>query len=267
MTGAPVHLYHGAVSHRRLRPVGHRFVYKVFSILVDLDRLDEAAQSSRWFSLNKFNLFSFHDADHAFKTGETVSRSVRKLLRQHGYCGDGRIELLCYPRVLGYVFNPLSIFYCRDARDRLEAVIYEVRNTFGGRHSYLIGADGAGRVIRQSADKVFHVSPFMEMEHIYDFRLTPPRDIVSVFIRQRDREGPIFNAAFAGRAEAATDAAWLKAFLRYPLMTLKIIAAIHFEAGRLFLKGLRLKGRGPDPASPVSAIGGVRRLRRQSKAM
>jgi hypothetical protein len=262
MTGAPLHLYHGAVTHRRLKPVGHRFAYKVFSVLIDIDRVDEAARGSRWFSRNKFNLFSFHDADHAFEAGESVSDSVRALLRQHGYRGDGRIELLCYPRILGYVFNPLSVFYCRDARDRLEAVIYEVRNTFGGRHSYLIEAEDGAKVIRQSADKVFHVSPFMDMDHTYDFRLTPPGETVSVFIHQCDREGPIFNAAFAGRAEAATDAAWLKAFFRYPLMTLKIVAAIHFEAGRLFIKGLRLKGRGADPAEPVSAIGKRQAVRR-----
>lgn len=262
MTGAPLRLYHGAVSHRRLKPVGHRFAYKVFSILIDVDRIDEAAQGSRWFSRGRFNLFSFFDADHAFDSGKSVSESVRALLREHGYCGDGRIDLLCYPRILGYVFNPLSIFYCRDGRGQLEAIIYEVRNTFGGRHSYLIPANGEAQVIRQRADKVFHVSPFMEMDHTYDFRLTPPGETVSVFIHQCDREGPIFNAAFVGRAEAATDAAWLRAFFRYPLMTLKIVAAIHFEAGRLFLKGLRLKGRGADPAAPVSAIGRREDVRR-----
>lgn len=254
MTGAALLLYHGAVSHRRLRPVGHRFAYKVFSILIDIDRIEEAARGSRWFSRDRFNLFSFHDADHAFEEGKSVSESVRALLRAHGFRGDGRIELLCYPRVLGFVFNPLSIFYCRDANARLEAVIYEVRNTFGGRHSYLIPADGETGVIRQSADKIFHVSPFMDMNHTYDFRLTPPGEAVSVFIHQCDPEGPIFNAAFAGRAETSSDAAWLKALFRYPLMTLKIVAAIHFEAGRLFMKGLRLKGRGDDPAAPVSVI-------------
>ncbi|MDZ7627074.1 MAG: DUF1365 domain-containing protein [Parvularculaceae bacterium] len=262
MTGAALFLYHGAVSHRRLKPVGHRFAYKVFSILIDIDRIDEAAETSRWFSRNRFNLFSFHDADHAFEDLKSVSESVRALLRANGYSGDGRIELLCYPRVLGFVFNPLSIFYCRDGQGRLEAVIYEVRNTFGGRHSYLIPADGDAEVIRQSADKVFHVSPFMDMDHIYDFRLTPPGKSLSVFIHQSDAQGPIFNAAFAGAAEEASDAAWMKAFFRYPLMTLKIVAAIHFEAGRLFMKGLRLKGRGTEPAAPVSALKRAKTVRR-----
>lgn len=254
MTATGATLYHGVVAHRRLKPVGHGFSYRVFSMLFDIDRIDELAADARWFSRNGFNLFSFHDADHAFNEGSTISQSVRALLRSHGYSGGGRIDLLCYPRILGYVFNPLSIFYCRDARGDLEAVLYEVRNTFGGRHSYLMPVERGAAIIRQSADKVFHVSPFMDMDHSYDFRLTSPGETLSVFIHQTDAEGPIFNASFAGRAEPATDASLFAAFFRYPLMTLKVIAAIHYEAARLFLKGLRLKGAGPDPATPVSAV-------------
>lgn len=263
MNGSAATLYHGVVAHRRLRPVGHQFSYRVFSMLFDVDRIDEVARRSRWFSRNRFNLFSFYDADHAFDDGATISAGVRALLRSHGYDGDGRIELLCYPRILGYVFNPLSIFYCRDARGRLEAVIYEVRNTFGGRHSYLIPVVSGAEVIRQSANKALRVSPFMDMNHVYAFRLTPPGETLSVFIHQTDPEGPIFNASFTGRAEAASDAAMLKAFFRYPLMTLKVIAAIHFEAARLFLKGLRLKGRAPDPAEHVSVVP-PRRIRKEA---
>jgi len=253
MTAPAARLYHGLVAHRRLRPVGHRFAYRVFSMLFDVDRIDDLARGSRWFSRNRFNLFSFHDADHSFDEGAPVASSVRELLRSRGYRGDGRIELLCYPRILGYVFNPLSVFYCHDAAGRLEAVLHEVRNTFGGRHAYLLpAAEGAG-VIRQSTDKRFHVSPFMDMDHVYDFRLTRPGETLSISINQSDAEGPIFRASFAGSAEPASDAALLKAFFRHPLMTLKVIAAIHFEAARLFLKGLRLKGGAPDPAELVTA--------------
>ncbi len=247
-------LYHGVVAHRRLKPVGHKFAYRVFSMLIDIDRLDEIDARSRWFSRGRFNLFSFDDADHAFSEGESVSASVRALLKAHGYRGDGRIELLCYPRILGYVFNPLSVFYCHDARGRLEAALYEVRNTFGGRHSYLIPVADDAAVIRQSADKVFHVSPFMDMECQYGFRLSRPGETLSVFIHQTDREGPLFNASFAGRAEAMTDSALLRSFFRYPLMTLKVVAAIHFEAARLFFKGLKPKGVVPDPAQAVSHV-------------
>jgi hypothetical protein len=262
MSGAPATLYHGAVMHRRLKPVGHAFSYRVFSMLIDIDRIDEIDAGERWFSRNRFNLFSFHDGDHSFDGAGAVSAGVRAVLTSNGYEGDGRILLLCYPRILGYVFNPLSIFYCHDAHGRLEAVLYEVRNTFGGRHSYLIPVEDEAAVIRQSADKRLHVSPFMDMDHQYAFRLSRPDDTLSVFIHQTDIEGPIFNASFAGRAEAMSDRALLKAFFRYPLMTLKVIAAIHFEAGRLFLKGMRLKGKGADPADPVSAIPNTRAERR-----
>ncbi len=254
MTGAPAALYHGVVLHRRLKPVGHRFAYRVFSMLIDLDRIDEAAGALRLFSRNRFNLFSFHDKDHADEAGAPIAARARDLLKASGFSGDGRILLLCYPRILGYVFNPLSVYYCHDARGRLEAVLHEVRNTFGGKHAYLIEVAGEAAVIRQSADKVFHVSPFMDMDHRYDFRLTRPGDAVAVAIRQSDSEGPIFNAAFTGARENMTDAALLRAFVRYPLMTLKVIVAIHLEAAKLFAKGLRARKGAPDPGNPVSVV-------------
>ena len=253
MSASVASLYHGVVTHRRLRPVGHAFSYRVFAMFIDIDRLGAIDAGSRWFSRNRFNLFSFYDADHAFSGRDSVSEGVRAALSAHGYRADGPILLLCYPRILGYVFNPLSVFYCHDATGRLEAVLYEVRNTFGGRHSYLLPVDDGDALIRQTADKKLHVSPFMDMDQTYAFRLSRPGESLSVFIHQTDKDGPIFNAAFAGRAEEMTDAALLRAFFRYPLMTLKIIAAIHFEAGRLFLKGMRLKGKVPDPAAPVTA--------------
>ncbi|MFN0023412.1 MAG: DUF1365 domain-containing protein [Parvularculaceae bacterium] len=263
MTGAPARLYHGVVTHRRLKPVGHRFAYRVFSMLIDIDRIDDAANRLRWFSRNAFNLFSMRDADHAFADDATISESVRAVLRENGYSGAGRIELLCYPRILGYVFNPLSIYYCRDAGGEMEAVLYEVRNTFGGRHSYLMPVEPGAGVIRQNAAKALYVSPFMDMDHRYAFRLSKPADTLSVFIHQTDPEGPIFNASFAGRSEDMSDAALIRAFFRYPLMTVKIIAAIHFEAVRLLMKGLRYRRRVADPAHAVSAAPLAPRLRQE----
>ncbi len=258
MTSAPAFLYHGRVTHRRLRPVGHRFAYKVFSMLIDLDRIDETMGRYRFFSRNRFNLFSFFDRDHGDEQEGPLAARIRALLWGAGFRGDGRIELLCYPRVLGYVFNPLSIYYCRDATDRLEAVLYEVRNTFGGVHSYLIPVESETAVIRQAADKVFRVSPFMDMDHRYAFDLAVPGETISVSIRQTDKNGPIFSAAFTGEREAMSDAALLAAFIRYPLMTVKVILAIHFEAARLFAKGLRLKKPGAGPEKPVSIIAAAR---------
>lgn len=241
MNGAPAYLYHGRVSHRRLRPIGHCFSYRVFSMLTDIDRIGEAAESLQFFSRNRFNLFSLFDRDHADGTDAPASQAVRGILKKAGFSGAGRILLLCYPRILGYVFNPLSVYYCHDRAGRLEAVIYEVRNTFGGKHSYLIGADAGAGVIHQSADKALHVSPFMDMDQRYEFRLTRPSEDLSILIRQSDADGPIFNASFSGVREAMTDRALLAAFFRYPLMTLKVIVAIHWEAARLLAKGLRLK--------------------------
>lgn len=255
MTEAPAFLYHGAVSHRRLRPFGRRFSYRVFSMLIDLDRLDEANRSLRLFSFDRFNLFSLFGKDHAGGGAAPLGARVRTILRNAGFRGDGRIQLLCYPRILGYVFNPLSIYYCGDAAGRLEAVLYEVRNTFGEMHSYLIAAGGDAPVLRQAADKAFRVSPFMDIDQRYHFRLTRPGETIAAMIHQTDREGPILNAAFAGRREEMTDAALFRAFFRYPLMTVKIILAIHVEALGLFLRGLRLKPAPRAPQAPITVIG------------
>lgn len=255
-------LYHGVVAHRRLKPVGHRFAYPVFSMLLDLDRLGETASSLRLFSRNRFNLFSFFDRDYADETGEPVADRIRKILTGAGFAGDGRIRLLCYPRILGYAFNPLAVYYCEDARGRLEAVLYEVRNTFGGKHSYLVAVEGDAPVIRQAADKVFHVSPFMDMDQRYNFCLTRPGERLAVAIRQTDAEGPILDASFSGARETMTDGALLRAFLRYPLMTVKVIAAIHFEAAKLFAKGLRPRKATREPETPVSVVAPQRPARK-----
>ncbi|NWG70868.1 MAG: DUF1365 domain-containing protein [Parvularculaceae bacterium] len=244
-------LYHGVVAHRRRRPVEHRLAYRVFSLLVDLDRLDAVDRACRWFSRNRFNLFSFFDRDHGDGSADLVSYT-RKMLRTHGFSGSGRILLLCYPRILGYVFNPLSVYYCHDTDDRLEAVLYEVRNTFGGKHGYLIAADGSD-VIRQKAAKRFHVSPFIDMAATYHFRLSRPGERLALAIREDDAEGPLLDATFAGRAEAVSDRALLSAFFRYPLMTVKVIAAIHFEAAKLFAKGMRLRP-GITPSDPITLV-------------
>ncbi|NWG91134.1 MAG: DUF1365 domain-containing protein [Parvularculaceae bacterium] len=251
---AAASIYHGVVTHRRLRPVRHRLAYRVFSMLIDLDRIDEAAGRLRLFSRNQFNLFSFHDRDHADETGAPVARRIRALLKSAGFAGDGPVLLLCYPRILGYAFNPLSVYYCHDASGRVEAALYEVRNTFGGRHSYLIAAGEDGPMIRQSADKAFHVSPFMDMRQRYDFRLTLPGEEIAVVIRQSDAEGPIMNAAFTGAREDMTDKTLVRAFFRYPLMTLKVIVAIHIEAAKLFAKGMRPRRGAPEPECPVTVI-------------
>lgn len=250
MSGAVV--YEGAVTHRRLRPKKHRLKYTVFSFLLDIDRLDETAARLKWFSRGKFNLFSFYDRDHGTGKPDNISAYIRGVLAQADFGELGRIELLCYPRMLGYAFNPLSVYYCYDLRGRLAVMVYEVRNTFGGRHSYLIPVDRAR--IDQQADKAFHVSPFNDMDMRYRFRLTAPDERIGVFIQTIGADGPVLNAAFTGERATLTDKRLLSLFFRYPLMTLKVMVGIHWEAAKLLAKGLRLKPGAPDPEYPVTII-------------
>jgi DUF1365 family protein len=161
------------------------------------------------------------------------------------------------PRIFGYGFNPLSIYFCYRRDGALAALLYEVRNTFGERHSYLIAvgrAAGAGGAIRQSCDKCFYVSPFMDMGVRYQFRVAPPQQNVSVVVSAGDAQGPTIVASLAGRREALTDAALLRLLLRVPFLTLKVMAAIHWHALRMWLKGFALRPRPAKPAWPVTTV-------------
>lgn len=230
-------LYFGAVTHRRLRPVGHKMRYRVFSMLVDLDRI--GAERLTFFSMNRFNLFSLHERDFGAGRRAGLPGDIRAMIAAEGVDASGPLRLLFYPRILGFAFNPLAVFYCSDANGAPSAMVYEVRNTFGEKHSYLIPVDRADGVIRQEADKQFYVSPFMAMAQRYHFSLTPPGERIAVAIRQTDAEGPILDASFTGERRTLTDPALLKAFFAYPLMTLKVVAAIYWEAVKLLAKGVK----------------------------
>ena len=247
-------VYEGAVTHRRFKPVRHFLKYRVFSFLLDLDRLDDTTGALRLFSRGRFNLFSFYDRDYGDGRPKDLAAYIRDALRAAGIDANGRILLLCYPRMFGYAFNPLSVYYCYDASGGLAAMMYEVSNTFGESHSYLIPAPGAAETIDQSADKMFHVSPFIDMNMRYRFLLSPPSEKISLFIRTSDCDGPVLDAAFAGAAAPVTDAKLIALVFRYPLMTLKVIAGIHWEALKLFAKGLRLRSGAPAPARPVTVV-------------
>lgn len=247
-------VYEGAVTHRRFKPVSHHLRYRVFSFLLDLGALDRTAKNLRWFSRNRFNLFSFHDRDHGDGKSDDLVAYIRDALVSAGVDGGGRILALCYPRMLGYAFNPLTVYYCHDRGNQLSAIIYEVSNTFGGRHSYLIPIDGASDRIEQSADKCFHVSPFIDMDMHYAFSLTQPGDNISVSIQTSDEEGPVLNAAFKGDASTLSDKKLSSLFVRYPLMTTKVIAGIHWEALKLVMKGLRLRAGAPTPEQAITLV-------------
>ena len=235
-------IYEGRVSHLRLRPKRHRLDYRVFSMLVDLDDLEETAKGLRLLSLNRVNLFSLWTRDQGDGSETPLKTQIRTLLERAGLAdAAANIQMLCYPRILGYVFNPLSVFYCRCDTGALGAIIYEVHNTFGERHCYVLPVNGSrGGVVAQTCDKAFYVSPFISMEAQYRFRMTEPGSDVTVGISEVDREGPLLEASFTGRARPLTDRTLLRLFSRYPLMTFKVIAGIHWEALRLFAKRVPL---------------------------
>lgn len=248
--------YVGEVMHHRMRPVRHRFIYRVSAMLIDLDELP-ALGRLRGFSCDTFNLFSFHQKDHGDGSDTPLKTQIHQLLHQHGVdLQQGPIRLLCYPRVLGYVFNPLSVFYCYDPKGELGAILYEVSNTFAQRRGYLIPVTPAHQrtPIRQHCNKDFYVSPFMPMETRYQFRMQPPEERVAVLIRQCDDEGVVLNATFTGRRVALSNRTLITTWLRHPLMTLKVIAGIHWEALQLWRKGLPLQPRPPQPGYRVSLI-------------
>ncbi|MET4276452.1 MULTISPECIES: DUF1365 domain-containing protein [unclassified Bradyrhizobium] len=240
-TSSAAALYLGRVMHARMRPVHHRFTYRVMNLLIDLDRLDEADRQSRLFGVNRAAVFSFHESDHGKRSGASLSSHVRRLAEQRDIdLSGGRILLLCYPRLFGYVFNPLSIYFCYGSCGNLALLIYEVRNTFGEIHSYVLPVEDAagGGAIRQCHTKEFYVSPFMEMQTKYRFSIAPPDQQVRVRIVQTDEHGAIFTAAFFGQRRPLTSRSLLATLVTLPLLTFKVVAAIHWEAIRLWLKNV-----------------------------
>ena len=249
-------LYFGHVFHRRLRPRRHELAYNVFYMLLDLDQLEATARTHRLFGHNRFNLFSFYDRDHGSGADKALRPWVVAQLERGGIdIGAGKISLLTFPRILGYVFVPLSIYYCHDAAGDLVAILYEVNNTFGDRHSYLIPVGSTNkRHVAHGCDKAFYVSPFVEVKGRYHFKMVRPGERLSVMIRESDNEGALITAAFTGYAQGFNDKQLIRAFFSYPLMTLKVTAAIHWQAIKLLLKGVKMVAR---PASPVSKVSTV----------
>lgn len=248
-------LYVGSVAHRRFRPKAHHLRYRVFSLLLDIDELPLLARELRFFSLRRFNLFSFRPRDHLSGKTDDLRGEIEALLRDAGVAPDGgAIRLLTMPRILGYGFNPLSIFFCHRKDGALAAILYEVNNTFGERHSYLVPSPGGDGVMRHACCKEFYVSPFMGMEMRYAFRIRDPRETFTLSISVADGDGPMLNAAQSMRRVEMTDAQLLRVFLTHPLLTLKVIFGIHFEALFIWLKGVRLQVRPPPPEAAVTII-------------
>ncbi len=246
------YLCRGSVGHKRLRPRRHALAYDVCAVLVDVDRLEAVAAGSRWFAHNRFNLFALYDRDYGVGDGTPLAAHTRQRLADAGLAAAGhRIRLLTYPRWLGYAFNPISVYFCEDAAGELAALIYEVNNTRGGRFSYVVAAGaGSDGVYAQAHAKAMIVSPFTARAGSYGFRVRRPDPAcgVLVAVALRDAQGPLLKTWFRARLSAFDDRSLLRAAAAYPLMTLKVTAAIHLEALRLWWKGVPVVWRTAAPA-------------------
>lgn len=246
-------IYVGEVQHQRVRTLAHRLKYSVWMLLLDLDELEAVQDRLRLLSRRAFSLISFRPSDHGDRSDRPLRAQVEAHLASAGVdIAGGPIRLLTMPRILGYGFNPISVFFCHRPDGALAAILYEVTNTFRERHSYLVATPETSGPIRQTADKTLFVSPFMDMGLSYDFTVRPPGEAVSVVVGVRRGETPILTASFAGRRRPLTDGQLLRAFLSHPLLTWKVTWGIHWEALKMMLKGARYRERGAPPPHPVS---------------
>ncbi|MEP3525622.1 MAG: DUF1365 domain-containing protein [Hyphomicrobiales bacterium] len=239
---SPVQLYVGSVMHARLKPFVHRFTYSVFNILIDIDQLAQASQKSSLFAVNKFAPVSFYEKDHGDEHATGLSNYIRHCLSNAGLEeSPDRIQLLCYPRIFGYVFNPISIYFC-SKNGKLIAMIYEVRNTFRGKHIYVEPVQNgqlSSAGLKQECDKLLHVSPFIEMKMRYFFRTQMPEEQISFRILENDQQGPLLSAALKAKRHDFTSTSLAMQLIKKPFLTFKVVFAIHFEAMKLWFKGAK----------------------------
>lgn len=243
--------------HRRFFPVGHRFTYAVWYLLVDLEELPELDRRVLGFTYDRSGIVSFRNADHGPRDGSALRPWIDARLAEA--CIDlegGAVRILCVPRVFGYVFNPLSVWFCHGPAGELRAILYEVCNTFGEWHDYLVpvAPDDDRAVIRTEFDKELFVSPFIDMDSTYDFRTRIPDERISVLVRQLTRGGQVLAATLTGRRRSLHWRSLGRVLVRYPFVTMKVIGGIHLEAARLGCKGAPYRRRGLPPAQSFTVI-------------
>lgn len=246
-------MYFGEVVHRRLMPRQHYLRYRVCYLLLDLDEVDSLAQLCRLLSRNRFNIFSFHDCDHGDGSSTPLRIQVEDLLASAGITPPGgAIRILTMPRIFGYVFNPLSVYFCYRRDGDLAAILYEVTNTFGQRHFYASAVYMQG-MFRHRFQKALYVSPYLSMDMTYSFRVLPPDDRLALSVTCSDEVRPILFTSLIARRHPLTDGLLFRSLFLFPVLTLKVIAGIHWEALRLWIKGNRILQR---PAPPNTAVTG-----------
>jgi DUF1365 family protein len=237
-------LFVGTLRHRRFTPVPHEFTYSTLMAWLDVDRLAELMRASPFTSYNRWNVASFDDRDHLGDLPGSLRQRLAADAARHGIdLPEGRILLLGHLRHFGYVFNPLSLFYVFDDTDQLRCVLAEVRNTFGGTHRHWLRPDGQAAVFRATTDKSLYVSPFMPVDAAYEFTLALPVDRLGVHIRVTRAGSALFDATLSLERRPWTAAEIHRQLLRHPLMTARVMAAIHWQALRLWWKGVPLVAR------------------------
>lgn len=276
-------IYSGTVVHKRLRPKPHALSYDVFWLYIDLDRVSEIARGLRLFSHDRLNWVALHERDHGSRAATAdvggpagkqhgLAAHARATFAEAGLAtASDRVFLLCHPRIAGYAFNPISVYFGYDAAGRLAGAIYEVNNTFGERHSYVVdlaqaasvgtvqngpeqGGAAERRVHAHGCEKALYVSPFTEMAGRYSFRLTEPGDDLTLAVLLRDGEGPVLKTRLSAKRLPLTDATLARLLLVRPLVTWKVVAGIHYEALKLWLKGVPLTHKPPGRRYSVSRI-------------
>jgi DUF1365 family protein len=243
-------LYRCRVMHHRLRPKAHRFAYGVFYLWLDLDELDSLSARLRCFKRNRWSLFSFYDRDHIVRDGASTKENVLQTMREAGVNTTRitQVRLLTFPRVLGYIFNPVCFYYAFDAEGQPVAAVAEVTNTFHEQKPYVL-KEYASRQERflLVTPKHFYVSPFFGLELMFDFKLRLPGEYLEIHVDDHDSEGRVLITRLNGERREMTDAALLSAFIRYPLVTLRVIFLIHYNALRLWMKGLSVNRKADQP--------------------
>lgn len=253
---APARFYKGVVSHQRFGTPAHTLRYRIAYLLIDLDRLEGAGRLSRLFRIGRGAFLSFDPLDHGEGQTSDLAGWVRSYLGAKGVQADAHfIELMTLPRMLGYVFNPVSVYFIRDRNKSLEYILYEVGNTFGERHFYLCRAESHSGAVRQACDKAFYVSPFFDTRGEYEFRVTEPEETVRLSIRYTEGGSERLKAGLAGKAIPVTTRSSLSLLLALPLMTLGVTFAIHWEALKLWLKGAKYRPHGKKADTPGFSYG------------
>lgn len=252
-------IYLGEVVHKRIALIEHKLKYRVFSLLLDCDELPKIGKRLKLFSHNKPNLFGLYDKD--FGNGTPLPAYLRGVAKNAGK-GDRveRFVMLCYPRILGYAFNPITVYFGLDAQDDVCLTVYEVSNTFGERKTYVLPAqpDENGHVW-QECPKQFFVSPFNKVSGTYAFHTTPIAQTFTLGVVLSDNNKPVLRAHFHGTRKALTDRDLLKSLSACGFMTVKIVIAIHVEAAKLWFKGLRTQEKPKPPQNAISYFSDPRR--------